>query len=290
MRKALRSRDLYTTEENNVYTCDNPGISVPSKLRTSAVPPDNLRRAISFSRTSNILDLIGINIYKYRIALLTLGTLRWLCALHSCAVACASCAIKQTFAQCIIFLEGTLPGIHKYCQNLIEIALPPSSQYLQSPVPSIQNSSGPYTQQARNQPGTPGGAKSFLRGPKFLNYVQHIFPGGGRKKCYGGLSPLGLSAVCTFDIFLFRCRKSTVFKFMSNSTRVLGYHIIRREITIPVKLNIADLGTSVGKVYDSSNLAKKMKNLLRSAECVGALFERASERGGLTPLGFEKFS
>jgi len=37
--------------------------------------------------------------------------------------------------------------------------------------------------QARNQLGTPGGAKSFLRGPKFfelcpivLNYVQHIFP------------------------------------------------------------------------------------------------------------------
>jgi len=41
--------------------------------------------------------------------------------------------------------------------------------------------------QARNQLGTPGGAKSFLRGGKFfklcpiaLKYVQHIFPGGGK--------------------------------------------------------------------------------------------------------------
>jgi len=39
--------------------------------------------------------------------------------------------------------------------------------------------------QARNQLGTPGGTKSFPRGaqifllcPIFLNYVQHIFPGG----------------------------------------------------------------------------------------------------------------
>jgi len=39
--------------------------------------------------------------------------------------------------------------------------------------------------QARNQLGTPGGAKSFLRGaqifwtmPTVLNHVQHIFPGG----------------------------------------------------------------------------------------------------------------
>jgi len=38
--------------------------------------------------------------------------------------------------------------------------------------------------QARNQLGTPGGAKSFLRWaqsfklcPTGLNYVQHIFPG-----------------------------------------------------------------------------------------------------------------
>jgi len=31
------------------------------------------------------------------------------------------------------------------------------------------------TTQTRNQLGTLGGMK---RGPKFLNYVQHIFPGG----------------------------------------------------------------------------------------------------------------
>jgi len=29
--------------------------------------------------------------------------------LHGCAVACASCATKQAFAQRIIFLEGTPP-------------------------------------------------------------------------------------------------------------------------------------------------------------------------------------
>jgi len=32
--------------------------------------------------------------------------------------------------------------------------------------------------QARNQLGTPGGAKFTGRDPNFLNYVQHIFPGG----------------------------------------------------------------------------------------------------------------
>jgi len=32
--------------------------------------------------------------------------------------------------------------------------------------------------QARNQLGTPGGAKSFLRRAQIFNYVQHIFPGG----------------------------------------------------------------------------------------------------------------
>jgi len=51
--------------------------------------------------------------------------------------------------------------------------------------------------QAGNQHGTPGGAKSFLRGvqifqtsPIFLNYVQHILPGAA-KKILGGFSPLG---------------------------------------------------------------------------------------------------
>jgi len=42
--------------------------------------------------------------------------------------------------------------------------------------------SGLVYRQARNQLGTPGGAKSFPRGPNFLNYIQNIFPGGrGRK-------------------------------------------------------------------------------------------------------------
>jgi len=48
--------------------------------------------------------------------------------------------------------------------------------------------------QARNQFGTLGGAKGFLKGPKFfklcpiiLNYVQHIFKGG--EKSFSGASP-----------------------------------------------------------------------------------------------------
>ena len=61
---------------------------------------------------------------------------------------------------------------------------------------------------ARNQLGTPGGAKSFLRGaqifglcPIALNHVQHIFPGGGEKFSRGGFAlpalPLWLRAWCT---------------------------------------------------------------------------------------------
>jgi len=49
--------------------------------------------------------------------------------------------------------------------------------------------------QARNQLGTPGAAKSFLRGahifklcPLLLNYFQHIFP-GWTKKIVGVLAP-----------------------------------------------------------------------------------------------------
>jgi len=53
--------------------------------------------------------------------------------------------------------------------------------------------------QARNQLGTPRGAKSFLRAAQIFktmsnnfNYVLHIFP-GGEKKFAGGFSPLAPS-------------------------------------------------------------------------------------------------
>jgi len=46
--------------------------------------------------------------------------------------------------------------------------------------------------QARNQLGTIGAAKSFLRRaqifklcPMVLTYAQHVFPGGGEKFCRG---------------------------------------------------------------------------------------------------------
>jgi len=49
--------------------------------------------------------------------------------------------------------------------------------------------------QARNQLGTPGGAKRFPRGAKmFLNYVQHIFLGEA-KNFLGGLRPFGYGPV-----------------------------------------------------------------------------------------------
>jgi len=40
---------------------------------------------------------------------------------------------------------------------------------------SLLSNFGSYCEvQPWNQLGTPGGAKSFLRGPKFLNYVQYF--------------------------------------------------------------------------------------------------------------------
>jgi len=51
--------------------------------------------------------------------------------------------------------------------------------------------------QARNQLGTPGGRRDFWEGPNrfelcpiVLNYVQHIFPGGGKKFSWGCFAPL----------------------------------------------------------------------------------------------------
>jgi len=42
----------------------------------------------------------------------------YLC-LHGCAVACDSCATKQTFAQCIILLKGTLVRGTNILHNVI---------------------------------------------------------------------------------------------------------------------------------------------------------------------------
>jgi len=83
--------------------------SVLLKLRNCTVPPDNLRSAISFSRTSNVLNFNTVYIYISRSRhSFTVGSASLFACLHDCAIACASCATKQTFAQCRIFLEGTL--------------------------------------------------------------------------------------------------------------------------------------------------------------------------------------
>jgi len=63
-----------------------------------AEPPDQLRSEISSSPTCNIPNLILYITHSLRNAPLVV-------CLHGCAIACA---LKRTFAQCKIFLEGTL--------------------------------------------------------------------------------------------------------------------------------------------------------------------------------------
>jgi len=63
-----------------------------------------------------------------------------------------------------------------------------------------------YHCQARNQLGTPGGAKSLLRGvqhfklcPIVLNYVQHIFPAGAKNILGGPAPPLVTGLITAKD-------------------------------------------------------------------------------------------
>jgi len=70
---------------------------VPSQVGNCAVTPEYLRSAISFSRTYNIPNLISYIPHSPFNALLVVRP-------HGCAIACS---LKQTFAQCKIFLEGT---------------------------------------------------------------------------------------------------------------------------------------------------------------------------------------
>ena len=62
-----------------------PRDSVPSTVRKCEVPTNHLCSEISFSRTSNIPDLI---LYIYRITSVMLETLHWLCV-HGCTIAWA---------------------------------------------------------------------------------------------------------------------------------------------------------------------------------------------------------
>ena len=81
--------------------------SDPSDVRNCAIPPDHLRSAISFSCTSNILDLILYAVYKYRIALSTLGTLHYLCiCMFAQLHALRAQANKHLFS--LEFLRGAL--------------------------------------------------------------------------------------------------------------------------------------------------------------------------------------
>ena len=80
--------------------------------------------------------------------------------------------------------------LHHYCgEYLLKPEVP--NWGIATPWCDIARTSQAYIcHQARNQLGTPGGPRSFWEGPKFfklcpiiLNYVQHIFPGGGKKFC-----------------------------------------------------------------------------------------------------------
>ena len=88
--------------------------SVPSKVCNCAVPPDHLCSEISFLHTCNIPNFLS---YVY-IYLLHRSLTTWNASLvvwsHGCAIACT---LKQTSAQCKIFLEGTL--LLRQCYNKI---------------------------------------------------------------------------------------------------------------------------------------------------------------------------
>ena len=70
--------------------------------------PDHLRSAISFSRTSNILNLIRYTIQYISHSPFNVGNASLFVCQRGGLVACAQCATKQTFVQSRIFLEGTL--------------------------------------------------------------------------------------------------------------------------------------------------------------------------------------
>jgi len=77
--------------------------SIPSEVRKCAVSPDNLRSEISFSRTYFKFDTVYISHSPFNAWNASL----FVC-LHGCAIACTQRETKQTFAQCITFLAGTL--------------------------------------------------------------------------------------------------------------------------------------------------------------------------------------
>jgi len=85
------------------YSLSNKRLRPAFPLRC-AVPPDILRSAISFSITSNILiRYIYTSHSPFNVRNASLVAF-----LHGCAVAGASCATKEIFAQCRIFLARTL--------------------------------------------------------------------------------------------------------------------------------------------------------------------------------------
>ena len=76
-------------------------MSVPSKVRNCAEPPEHLSSEISLAHLQHSKFDILCTSHS------PVETFHWLCAynLHGCEIACA---LKQTFAQCKMFVQGTL--------------------------------------------------------------------------------------------------------------------------------------------------------------------------------------
>jgi len=82
--------------------------SVSSEVLKCAELPEHLRSEISFLRTCNIPNLISHS---------SVETFHWFLCLHGCEIACA---LNQTFAQCKIFLQGTLLATNftNFCKHI----------------------------------------------------------------------------------------------------------------------------------------------------------------------------
>jgi len=82
-------------------TVVSPVFPLCAWLRKCVVPPEHLRSEVSFLRTCNIRNLISAYISHSPCDAWNISPA--VCR-HNCEIACA---LKETFAQCKLFLEGT---------------------------------------------------------------------------------------------------------------------------------------------------------------------------------------
>jgi len=82
--------------------------SIPSKVRNWAIAQYHRQFAQCYLILAHFQHSKFSAVYIYRYSPLNVENASLFVCLHGCAVACASCATKQTLAQSRIFLEGTL--------------------------------------------------------------------------------------------------------------------------------------------------------------------------------------